>query len=302
MPVTTRSHDKKRTTRDVETDTVQEEPVHKRKKIDKQTKNISSKKEKKSNEILEFGHVYFFYRPKVQLNEVEDFRDVQRFYLLLKPLHKEHEKSRLITISKKKLPNVGSHEREWGFVEKVSADAKTIVDSVLGEYHYDTETKGERTVGAARPAGEGLYAIVKTSKGTRFAYVLEVPQNISEVQKAFNIEKEAGFVVSVKNPEKSSEQGLPEEEKAKFSEELQDQFQGRKWGPLDPPSYLDNEGAEILLIGGDHNLSHELGETGEKIEKKAEREKESFDASGIYKELRMKKEEHPIEPLFGKWA
>ena len=34
---------------------------------------------------IERGHIYFFYRPKVQLEEARSFDDVQRFYILLVP-------------------------------------------------------------------------------------------------------------------------------------------------------------------------------------------------------------------------
>ena len=34
---------------------------------------------------IERGHIYFFYRPKVELEEVHSINDVQRFYILLVP-------------------------------------------------------------------------------------------------------------------------------------------------------------------------------------------------------------------------
>lgn len=41
------------------------------------------KKQKKSNiEIIEQGDIFFFYRPKVDTEEVKDIKDVQRFYMV----------------------------------------------------------------------------------------------------------------------------------------------------------------------------------------------------------------------------
>jgi hypothetical protein len=37
------------------------------------------------SDIREQGDVFFFYRPKVDTEEVEDLRDVQRFYMITAP-------------------------------------------------------------------------------------------------------------------------------------------------------------------------------------------------------------------------
>ena len=36
-------------------------------------------------ETIERGHIYFFYRPKVELDEAQSLDDIQRFYMLLIP-------------------------------------------------------------------------------------------------------------------------------------------------------------------------------------------------------------------------
>src|SRR5271165_6625217 len=51
-----------------------------------------------------------------------------------------------------------------------------------------------------RPAGEGVYALFLHGNHTHLAYVLELPLIPGEVQKAFNIKPEGGFVLAVKNP------------------------------------------------------------------------------------------------------
>lgn len=74
----------------------------------------------------------------------------------------------------------------------------------LGEDHYDTKTRGERVRPAARPAGEGVYVLARTGSKMHLAYALELPDKPGPVQKQLNIEPEASFALSIKNPEKGS--------------------------------------------------------------------------------------------------
>ena len=74
-----------------------------------------------SQEILEQGHIYFLYRPKVRAageaerdNEdvaAEDIDDVQNFYIVLRP---QGGRFRLINVGRKRLPDIEGHERNWG--------------------------------------------------------------------------------------------------------------------------------------------------------------------------------------------
>jgi hypothetical protein len=301
MTVSTRSQTKHKRSESIETETKKEEPVKKKQK----TKTKKTAKDTTSNEVLEYGHIYFFYRPKIDVQQAEDWNDVSKFYLLLKTVGSD-SRCRLISIAKKRLPNINSHEREWGYVAKTAKDPKEIVDSVLAQVTKETETQGEKESASARPVGEGLYAIVKHDKSSRLAYVLEVPNSISPVQKAFRIEKEGDFIVSVKNPKADEEEqyGLPKNEKATFKTDLQDAFRGNKWAPLDPPAFLDHEGAELLFIGGHHDIKRDLQQVGEQIEEKAEKEieKNHYKPEALYRELRMKVKEHPIEAIKGEWV
>ena len=43
------------------------------------------KEDNKESQIIEHGDIFFFYRPKVGTEEVEDIRDVQRFYMITSP-------------------------------------------------------------------------------------------------------------------------------------------------------------------------------------------------------------------------
>ena len=53
--------------------------------------------------------------------------------------------------------------------------------------------------------------------------------------------------------------GLDDSRRARFSEALQERFAGRRFIPVDPPDFLDYEGAEILLVGAKQNVFAELG-------------------------------------------
>lgn len=62
--------------------------------------------------FLEKGHISFFYRPKVELENASSVQDVQRFYILLEPLTSaDAESSRLIVIAKKHMPDLERHEK-----------------------------------------------------------------------------------------------------------------------------------------------------------------------------------------------
>jgi len=108
---------------------------------------------------LERGHIYFFYRPKVDRPSARGLADIRRLYVVMHP----HQRRiyRLIIIAEKRLPDVtGRGDRKsWGFVEKVGRRPEDVEDDLDPET-YVTRTRGERHLPAARPAGEGVYALV----------------------------------------------------------------------------------------------------------------------------------------------
>jgi len=271
----------------------------------KENKYVSypSHEHSKEAKILEKGHIYFFYRPKVDHSEVHNIDDVQKLYILLSPLE-ETKKKRLMIMVRKQLPEASKHSKYWAFVLKASKDIEDI-DSMIAEEHYETKTKGERIVAGARPIAEGFYSIVKHQKGhTHLVYILELPSNLGNVQKAFHLHEEGSFIISVKNPERSRKgsgfQGL--NKKAKFPEHLQDIFHGLSWSPVDPTEFLEYENSEILFIGASDNLIEEFGKTGEIIEKEEKEDVKKITKDSLFKELQLSKKEHPPEPLFnGRW-
>lgn len=244
-------------------------------------------------EILERGNIYFFYRPAVGQQAPKGLVDVQRFHFILSP--EDREIFRVITVGKKRLPEPDdSGQRFWGYVERVAGTAEEIAEELERGQMRD----GFGTKRTARPAGEGVYALARHGNHTHLLYALELPEEPDEVQNELRIGKEGSYLLSVKNPQAASPPsvGLDDERRAEFPEELQERFGDRRFIAVDPPDFLDHEGAELLVMGSAEDPGGELG-----IDLEPERETEA--TADLFKELRTVKERHPVEPLLaGKWA
>jgi hypothetical protein len=249
--------------------------------------------------VLERGHIFFFYRPRVHPPGEEppphDLDDIERSYIVLHVRSKSLY--RLILIGRKRLPDVRKREREWAFVYQASHKSDEIVEE-LKRQEYETKTRGMRVRPAARPAGEGVYALVRHESHTHLAYLLELPRERGPVQKTLEIEPEASYVAAVKNPEAPSppQAGLLPDEAAKYPQWLQEKFGGRRFLPVDPPELLDYPGAQVVLIGAAEDVRSELG-----IELNAEHE--NLRNAEIFRDLHLTKEAFKLEPLAkGDWA
>jgi hypothetical protein len=243
-------------------------------------------------DIVEKGDIYFFYRPRVETDEAEGLKDIQRFFMVLKA---QSGAFRLTVLGRKRLPDVGGHERFWGFVDKVAQSADAI-EAEFEEQHYQTKTRGERTVAAARPAGEGAYALAQIGRNLHLTYKLELPERAGEVQEALNIPRQGAFILSIKNPEKPAPPGigLGEDEEARYPKTLQREFGDRRFATADP-HLLDYEGAEFVLIGARPDPERAYG-----IDIEAEHE--TAREADIFRQLKLSNREHPIEPLLtGEW-
>jgi len=249
-----------------------------------------------STYLLERGDLFFFYRPDVGEESPASLLDVRRFHVVMRP--EDSEVLRLLTIGRKTLPGEADGDRNhWGFVERVFRDPDELREW-LGGGTYETETRGERHLPAARPAGEGVYGLARRGRSSAMAYVLELPEEPGEVQRAFHIEKQGQFVLSVKNPEAARPPGigLDEEQKAEFPDELRERFGARKWIAADPPEFLNYEGAEIVLIGGRNE------EVGEFAEGALEPDSEDEQSADVFRELELERSDRTVRPLFeGTW-
>ena len=255
-----------------------------------------------NTQLLEYGDIYFFYRPRVGLQQAQDIEDVQRLYLLLHPRDKK-QLYRLAIVGEKRLPELQSpgsdpYRRTWAFIWKIGTNAESVEDELDREV-YGTSTRGERELAPARPAGEGVYGIIE-HKGahTHLAYILELPRQPGAVQENLGLHPRASYIITVKNPEQPSPPGvgLPPREKAAYPDSLRERFGRLRFIPAKPTELLDYEGAEFVLIGASADAEGELG-----IELPVETEDEI--TAEIFRDLKVEREEHPLQPLFkGEWT
>jgi hypothetical protein len=239
--------------------------------------------------VVERGDVFFFYRPRVGTDEVDTLEDVQRFFFVLTP--EGTSRFRRIVVGQKRLPAPSRHERTWAFVAEVADDPAELRDD-LESTSYETKTRGVRVQPGARPAGEGRYAIADHGGHTHLAYVLELPRRPGEAQEALHIAPEASYIIAVRNPEAPAPAGagLRSDKRARYPEELQRRFGGRRFIAVETPELLDYEGAEIVLIGAAEDATEELG-----IELTPE--DEALETADIFRTLRLRPAELPTEPL-----
>lgn len=241
--------------------------------------------------VVEEGNIYFVYQPKVEQEDVQSLKDVQQFNIVLGP----HGRTwfRLIKVGKKTLPDpTETSQAFWCFVAAATESSQEL-ESGLQRETYDTKTMGERVQPAARPVGEGVYKLVEYDDQTRLVYALELPKQLGEAQKAFNIRQTGNYAISVKNPAKGSPPGQGFQEpgrKADFPSSLTNLFSDRRFISLERAEFLDYVDAEILLISTYADSAEDVGAT-------LNPQDEDEQTAEIINKLRMRKTRHPLEPL-----
>ena len=259
----------------------------------------------KESQIIEQGDIFFFYRPKVGTEEVEDIGDVQRFYMITssddgysgRAGKRKETIYRLFLIGQKQLPEIiegksTSKERNWALNTLTTSNPDDI-HKELAAAEYTTETRGKRRIAAAIPAGEGKYSIVKHAGHTELAYLLELPEQPGPTQKEFEIRKEASYIVSVKNPNISVPgfAAFSSRKKPEYPGHLIKKFGDRRWISIDDPELLNYENIQLLLIGArKKDVEEELG-----ID--IDEQDETENSADIFKDLKIKKEQIPLKPL-----
>jgi hypothetical protein len=142
--------------------------------------------------------VFFFYRPKVDADEVRSLDDVARFFFILDP--DELDWDRMVVVGRKRLPDAERHERAWALVAEVEASPERVRGD-LGPRVYRTKTRGVRVRPTARPVGEGRYVLADHEGHTHLAYGLELPSEPLDAQRLFGIDRQASYIIAVRNPE-----------------------------------------------------------------------------------------------------
>ena len=265
--------------------------------------NKIDSKNYESERVIESGDIFFFYRPKIDTEEVHDIDDVQRFYMITcKDINNDENKNRnnnyrLFLLGAKKMPEIverksGSEERNWALNILTTSNPDKIHNELLIPAEYTTKTRGKRRISPAQPAGEGKYLIIRHDGHTELAYILEIPEIPGKTQIEFEIKKEASYIVSVKNPEifiPGYVAFSKKDKKPDYPKHIKEKFGEKRWINVDDPEILDYENTQLLLIGArKRNVEEELG-----IE--IDEERENKISTDIFKELKIKKEEIPLQ-------
>jgi hypothetical protein len=258
-----------------------------------------------TNEQIEYGDIFFFFRPKIDATEeVKGVEDVQRFYMVTCPEigkgkgKKTKNLYRLFLLGAKQLPEIiegksKSTERNWALNILTTSDPEDIKQEILVPAQYTTETRGKRRLAAAAPAGEGKYSIVQHDNHTELACILELPEVPGPTQREFEIKKEASYIISVKNPNISVPgfAAFSSARKPDYSKDVIEKFGNKRWINVDDPELLNYKNTQLLLIGArKKDVEEELG-----ID--INEEKETLKTADLYKELKVRRNQVPTKPL-----
>jgi hypothetical protein len=183
--------------------------------------------------VLERGDVCFFFRPAVQPADAEPQTiepGVQSFFLVLSAAHGPH---RRIRVGRKRMP-APSGERLWARVERVGSFERVLADQLEAE-HYHTKTRGERFQPGARAIGQGCYAIVRHDDHCHLVYRVDHVED--DVPDEVRVPDAGSYVMLYER--------IPPARAI--------------WTTDGEPARLDEEGAELVLVGVGDDPEHELG-------------------------------------------
>ncbi|KAJ5372513.1 hypothetical protein N7517_004519 [Penicillium concentricum] len=274
-----------------------------------------------SSNILEKGFIYFFFRPRVNVDDPQSIGDVARSFFVLRPtvLGAEFDKGqgpvdkdascRLMILPKKKFPT-SPKERDMGFVEKAGQSMQSLHEKFIAGTTYQTATRGERHTEDARPYAEGVYAITSTPRASHLAYILTIPAEVGDLQEDFGLQGRGSWIVQSKNPKFAGPPigRLPKE--PEFPPSVLEKFGDLRWAPLQP-EFLDYPNSQFLIIGeaqnhlgkaassegGKQPHEEEPGQELEKLEDENEHRVESLQGDEtIYEDLGFHAKNYPKLP------
>ncbi|THH19029.1 hypothetical protein EW146_g2062 [Bondarzewia mesenterica] len=220
--------------------------------------------------VIERGHIYFFYRPKVEHDEVHSIDDVSRFTILLIPKppefstyneevdtcekgeDKEDFEMALLAKGADAVPAKETRDTIKKYYRVITVGKKQLPDPKegggtakagkrrSGRRTYETKTKGTRHEASSRLAGRGAYALVNndsrvpSGRATHLGYHLSHPSDMGEVQSALGIHTASSFVIQVKNPlappTGGRRVGLPESRRTHYPEWVMSDIFGKGEG------------------------------------------------------------------------
>ncbi|OHB56616.1 MAG: hypothetical protein A2Y07_03635 [Planctomycetes bacterium GWF2_50_10] len=242
---------------------------------------------------IEGGNIYFFYRQNIREDFPESGTDIQHFFMVMNP--HDQRLYRLAILGKKTGEEGEGSERIWGVISKVTSIAEQV-ESEMDPRKYLTKSRGERQLKSSRLCGEGLYRIVKHANHTHLAYCLEVPENPDEIVQQLALEREASYILRIRNPAKPSPKtlGLENLILPDYPARLDTMFEDRRFIDADPPEFLDYEGTGIMLVSS----VYEHINSGLELE----RNEEANASADILNQLRYDLGQTHLEPLIrGRW-
>lgn len=186
-------------------------------------------------EVLERGDIRFFYRPRVQPADAPatlpaTAPGVQSLFLVLGTAHGVH---RRVRVGRKRMPVVAG-ERLWARVERVGSLQHVLADQLEAE-EYRTKTRGERYQPGARPIGQGCYAFARHDDHIHLVYRLD--QHEDDVPDEVRVPEAGSDIVLFERVPRAR----------------------AVWTTTGEPGLLDEEGAELVIVGVAGDPEHDLG-------------------------------------------
>ena len=104
--------------------------------------------------------------------------------------------------------------------------------------------------------------IASRDDATQLAYSLGQPKTLGQPQKPLNIEKEARYVIAVRNPS-IEVPGFPEAQ-PDYPKDVAQKFADKRWIDVSDSRLLDHENAQLVLIGAEEDAEPlDIGSGGE---------------------------------------
>lgn len=247
-------------------------------------------------QILEKGIIYFFFRGRVRDKTADgdggadeeaprSVDDVARSHIALRPFRSDEptspskqatdniaDSARLLAVPKKFLPRTG-RDRVMVMVEKGATNLATLRDTLRGSDH-ETKTRGARHAPAAAPLAEGVYAMTSTGRESHLAYIVTLPEDLGEVQRAMGLKERGSFIVSTKSPKYEGPSYARFPQKPEYPDEVLKDFGSLRWLPSQP-RHLDYPNTQLLLIGESSGLKKAIGMKRKKVESGGDEDSEA---------------------------
>jgi hypothetical protein len=199
-------------------------------------------------ELLERGDIAFFYRPRVRsASALEAPRGIQRFFAVLMTAGGA---ARRLRIGRNRLP-ARAGQRFWAQVERTGSLDRVLAGQLEDE-HYVTRTRGERYQPAAVAVARGSYALVRHGDHIHLAFRVEHAEEPDTLPEEVRVPAAASYVLLFKrNPG-----GHRPRERAGSA-----RSRGERaiWTTAGDPAILDEEDAEIVLVGARDEPEEDLG-------------------------------------------